>query len=106
MFSKPGRKSYFGKEIICAHQVEEFAKFIAFRNFCQIYIKVACDRCIRVFTLKYLYDRRELRDKLLYVNIIIGVVRRSVYVANCKCTAQIASVEVDKQTFPDIRSVI
>ena len=33
MFSKPGRKSYFGKEIICAHQVEEFAKFIAFKIF-------------------------------------------------------------------------
>ena len=32
MFRKPGRKSYFGKEIICAHQVEEFPKLIAFRN--------------------------------------------------------------------------
>ena len=67
---------------------------------------MAYDRCIGVFALKYLYDRRELRVKLLYVNIIIVVMRRSVYVANCRYTAQIAYVNVNKQTFPDIRSII
>ena len=29
---KSSGKSYFGKEIICAHQVEKFAKFFALKN--------------------------------------------------------------------------
>ena len=29
---KSGGKCYFGKEIVCAHQVDKFAKFFAFGN--------------------------------------------------------------------------
>ena len=42
-------------------------------------------------------------DDLLYVNIIIIIIiiRRSICVTGCKCTPKVASVDVNKQAFPD-----
>ena len=99
---KSDGKSYFGKEIICAHQVEKVAKFFAFGNLQWIYIEITNNSCIRVFAYKYLHYRRELRHKLLYISIVIVVMRRPINVTNCECTTKVASVDINEQAFPDI----
>ena len=98
---KSGRKSYFGKEIICAQQVKKFAKFFAFGNLQLIYIEITYDRCIRV-SLWSISIIGESPDKLLYIYIIIVVMRRPINVTNCKCMKKVASVDINEQAFPDI----
>ena len=40
---------------------------------------------------------------LLYIYIIVIIVRKSIYIPNCKCATKVVTVDVDKQTFPYIR---
>ena len=50
----------------------------------------------------YLYNKRELRYELFYANVIIIMMRRSVYVTDCLYTTKVASVDVNKQAFSGV----